>query len=632
MKLKRFAVENFRCFKEKIQIDVSALTVFVGQNDVGKSALLESLDIFFNEKDAIVKLDADDISIGNKKKEVILTAEFEDYPGELVIDAMAKTSLKNEFLLSKEGRLVIQKKFASGKLKEVSLIADHPSNKELKDLLSLKIEELKVRAKELSIDEKLYDARIAASIRHAIRETLKSKLKLSEQPIKIFAEKDEAISAESKEIWKQLQEYLPLYQLFQSDRKNEESVKEIQDPMTFAIKRALEEEGLPEKLDQIQKVIEKTVAETGRRTLDKLSEMNPEIAKELTPEFSKPSWDKAFKFTLKSDEQIPLDKRGSGVRRLILLNFFRAEAERKLNERKTPNVIYALEEPETSLHPDHQMKLIEAFIQLASATKDQILLTTHSPGIAKLIPPDSLVLLKKENGKVKMYSGTEDIVREIAQVLGVLPDFRLENVSSVKLAICVEGKNDIYFLENVCDSITELKSLVNLKGDPRIIKLPMGGSSLQYWINNDYLGKLKLNQVHIYDSDIGSDLPHKYKKYVDKINSIGNGSIAYETNKRELENYFHPDLIKAKYNHDIKCNNWDTADIPEEIAKRNLAISQSTSTWESLKEDDKKDRIRKIKNQLNENHSKEISKELLTNLNAFDEVNEWFKKMAELVN
>lgn len=630
MKLKSFAVENFRCFKERTLVVLDGLTVFVGQNDVGKSALLESLDIFFNEKDAIVKLDSDDVNVGSKKKEVILTAVFEDYPRELVIDAVAKTDLKSEFLLNKDQQLVIQKKFASGKLKEVSLIAEHPSNKELKDLLSLKIEALRARAKELRVDEQLYDARVAASIRHAIRQSPQSKLKLSEQTIKIFADKDDAVSTESKEIWKQLQEYLPLYQLFQSDRKNEESDKEIQDPMAFAIKRALEEEGLPEKLEEIKKVIEKTVTETGQRTLDKLSEMNPEIAKELTPEFSKPSWDKAFKFTLKSDERIPLDKRGSGVRRLILLNFFRAEAERKLIDRKTPDVIYALEEPETSLHPDHQRKLIEAFIQLAAGSDDQVILTTHSPGIAKLIPPDSLVLLKKENGAVKLYRGTEDIVREIAQVLGVLPDFRLENVSNVKLAVCVEGKNDIYFLENVCDSIPELRTLVNLKGDPRIIKLPMGGSSLQYWINNDYLGKLKLNQVHIYDSDIGSEFPHKYKKYVDKINSIGNGSIAYETKKRELENYFHHDLVKAKYGHDIQSNDWDTADIPEEIAKKNLAASKSLNNWDTLKDDDKKERIRKIKNQLNEDYSKDITKDILTNLNAYDEVQEWFQKIAEL--
>lgn len=632
MKLKYFSVENFRCFKEKTQIDIDDLTVFVGRNDIGKSALLESLDIYFNEKDAIVKLDNDDVNVGSKKKEVILTAEFEEYPQELVIDTIAKTSLKTEFLVRINGRLAIQKKFANGKLKEVSLIADHPSNNELKDLMSLKIGDLKTRAKELNVEENLYDARVASSIREAIRQTLKSKIILTEQSIRIFTEKDENISAEFKEIWKQLQDYLPLYQLFQSDRKNEEKDTEIQDPMKFAIKRALEEQGLPEKLEEVHSAIRKAVTETGQRTLDKLKDMNPEIAKELTPEFSRPSWEKAFQFTLKSDDQIPLDKRGSGVRRLILLNFFRAEAERKVNERKTPNVIYALEEPETSLHPDYQKKLVAALTQLAKTKSDQIILTTHSPEIAKLFPPDSLVLLKKENEQVTFNRGTDNILREIAQALSVLPNLQLENISNVKLALCVEGKNDIYFLENICDSIPDLKALVDLRNDPRIIKLPMGGSSLQYWINNDYLGKLKLKQVHIYDSDVGSNSEHKYKKYVDTINTNGNGSIAFETKKRALENYFHPNLIKTKYGYEITNENWDTSDIPEEIAKQNLLASGSSTNWINLDEDNKNERKRKIKNQLNENHSKDISKDMLLKLSAYEEVKEWFQKMAELVS
>lgn len=51
------------------------------------------------------------------------------------------------------------------------------------------------------------------------------------------------------------------------------------------------------------------------------------------------------------DEGIPVNKRGSGVRRLILLNFFRAKVDHRLEEKKndcdTGSVIYVIEEPET---------------------------------------------------------------------------------------------------------------------------------------------------------------------------------------------------------------------------------------------------------------------------------------------
>lgn len=88
--------------------------------------------------------------------------------------------------------------------------------------------------------------------------------------------------------------------------------------------------------------------------------MDNELANNLLPEFkSDPKFDSLFKLTIKSDDEISINKRGSGVRRLILLNFFRAEAERKLNDNEVQsNVIYAFEETETSQHPTHQRMLI----------------------------------------------------------------------------------------------------------------------------------------------------------------------------------------------------------------------------------------------------------------------------------
>jgi AAA15 family ATPase/GTPase len=103
--------------------------------------------------------------------------------------------------------------------------------------------------------------------------------------------------------------------------------------------------------------------------------------------------------SITGDEDIPINKRGSGVKRLILLNFFRAEAERRKNENNVPSIIYAIEEPETSQHPNHQRKLIEAFIELSQSDNTQILLTTHSPSIVKLLEFDHIKLIKNEPHK-----------------------------------------------------------------------------------------------------------------------------------------------------------------------------------------------------------------------------------------
>ena len=46
MKISSVKIKNFRSYKEEIEIKFDDLTVFVGKNDIGKSTVLEALDIF----------------------------------------------------------------------------------------------------------------------------------------------------------------------------------------------------------------------------------------------------------------------------------------------------------------------------------------------------------------------------------------------------------------------------------------------------------------------------------------------------------------------------------------------------------------------------------------------------------
>ena len=62
MKLHSVKIENFRSYKDVIEVTFDNLTAFVGRNDIGKSTVLEALDIFFNDGKGIVKLDKDDIN------------------------------------------------------------------------------------------------------------------------------------------------------------------------------------------------------------------------------------------------------------------------------------------------------------------------------------------------------------------------------------------------------------------------------------------------------------------------------------------------------------------------------------------------------------------------------------------
>ena len=60
MKIDTVKLENFRGYAKQTKISFEDLTVFVGKNDIGKSSVLEALDIFFNDGRGAVKFDKSD--------------------------------------------------------------------------------------------------------------------------------------------------------------------------------------------------------------------------------------------------------------------------------------------------------------------------------------------------------------------------------------------------------------------------------------------------------------------------------------------------------------------------------------------------------------------------------------------
>lgn len=397
MKIVKIKLENFRGYKEEVVIDFNDLTVFVGKNDIGKSTVLEALDIFFNDGKGVIKIDKDDINKQAKEEgntEIKITVVFDDLPTTLTIDATNPTTLGDEYLLNTDRQLEIIKKYPNAGKEKVYIKANHPTHENCNDLLLKKIRELQ----RILDDNEIVCANRTKSavVRKAIWDHYSGELDL--QNIEIDVTKEDA-----KNIWDQLKNYMPLYSLFQSDRKNSDGDSEVQSPMKLAVQEILKDQELQQKLLEVATEVETKLQEVASNTLEKLNEMNPEIAESLNPVIPTADslkWSDVFKsVSITGDEDIPINKRGSGVKRLVLLNFFRAEAERRQREQNIPSIIYAIEEPETSQHPSHQRKLIEAFIELSNADRTQIILTTHSPAIVKMLDFDHLKLIKDENEK-----------------------------------------------------------------------------------------------------------------------------------------------------------------------------------------------------------------------------------------
>lgn len=551
MRLEEIILCNFRGYVQEVKIPVNSITAFIGKNDAGKTTILEALDTFFNQS----KLDVRDKNIFHAEEETTIGCVFSELPEQIVIDGTVPTTLEHEYLLDNRGFLEIRKKYDSAGKETVWIYANHPTNEGFHDLLSKKNNDLKAKIRALQLEDQV-NLTINAEMRHALWSQLGDSLALDMTLIN-------ATQADEKKLWPGIRIHLPAYRLFKSDRTSTDKDDEAQSPISAAMKAALQEQQAA--LDQIAEEVRQKVTAVANKTVEKLAEFNPALASTLTPRFEKdPMWEKAFTFSLTSDNEIPINKRGSGVRRLILLSFFRAASETDLLDNS--RIIYAIEEPETSQHPDAQRDIVNTFMDMVDRGNCQILLTTHVPGLASLLPVESLrLVLNGDETTIVDSSRSEEMITRIAEELGVFP--ALTSASGehidVKLIVCVEGPTDVVFIERASKIAHEAHpDILDLKETDNIITIPLGGSDLKNWVNLNYLKKLRIREFHIYDSDN----EHSHAAVCRAVIARGDGSMAVETSKREIENYIHSSLISQEFGIDLEVDN--TMDVSTEIRNK----------------------------------------------------------------
>lgn len=531
MRLECIKLKNFRGYKSETIVPISSLTAFIGKNDAGKSTVLEALEIFFNNKTVVCE--RDDLNINGEDALIEITCIFSEIQDEIIIDAANPTSLEEEHLLNENNNLEIKKVFSATAAKpkeKVYIVCNHPSVENGSDLLELKRAQLRTRANELEIDAEDYNANINSSMRSAIWNSLGN---LSLVHTELLVDKED-----TKTVYAAIKKYLPLYALFQSDRPSKDDDKEVVDPMKIAVQQALSE--LSDEIEYIKNQVRDKAIDTANRTLAKLQEMSPEIANQLIPDFkTEPKFDSQFKLSIKSEDNISINKRGSGVRRLILLNFFRAEAERRRTENESNQIIFAFEEPETSQHPDHQKMLIRAFIELSNTQNSQILLTTHTPALAGLLPLESLRFIEKDGDDRKVELGTEEVFEKVADTLGILANPISKNAKAMLL---VEGKGDVTFINHTAEQLKNSGHIPYTFEERHFAIVPIGGcGNIKHWRTMQLANQFNIPYCVLLDSDKGTSEEAQNLRKIQELQA--DGIKAYLTKKREPENYIHLDCL-----------------------------------------------------------------------------------------
>ncbi len=616
IKLKEIKIKNFRGYAENTSISINELTVLIGRNDAGKSTVLEALDIYFNETNC----DGSDCSVGSNSKVIEISCVFDDLPEKIIVDDEYATTLKSEYLLRADNFLEIVKKYDCNTNKpklSVFAIANHPSDLNVDNVFSLNLLDLKKKAKDLRIPLDNVDQTIKARLREAIWASVPN---LQCKRTEVALSKETA-----KDAWDQIQKYMPVYALFKSDRASTDQDAEAQDPMKIAIKEVISKN--KNELDDLIKRIQTQLQAVADKTVEKLSEMDKALASQLTPHVKNKSWDSMFAVSLTGEDDISINKRGSGTRRLVLLNFFRAKAESDVGERNT-EVIYAIEEPETSQHPNNQKMLLKAFEELVEKGRCQVLLTTHTPALARLVELKCLRLIDKTDGKPRVYDASDDdnneMLNKICETLGVLPD------NKIKVFFGVEGKHDINFLKNISNMLAQLEcdipDLIAEENSGKLVFIPLGGSNLELWLHR--LAGFKLQEFYLTDRDNEPPTPAKYQSYLDEWNKRDNCK-AWVTSKRELENYLHVSLLKKNYQ-DYAGTGEDFDNVPN-LAAESVHKSESEKDWAELSNEKKKEKSSKIKKCINNDLVKQMTPELLTESDPEDDIRSWLREIGKVL-
>ena len=617
MILKEIVIENFRVYRNRHRIPIDDLTAFIGKNDAGKSSVFDALAVFFEHP--LGKIDGSDVCVhAGDGAELRIGCVFADFPDSITIDETSETTLADEYLLNGNGDLEIHKVFdfsgSSLKKPRIVAVAEHPTAGDCADLLSKKNADLKKIGEQARIDEEV-DRRSNVALRRAIWAAADD-LRLREVEIQLNKE-------DGKAIWERLSGYLPEYALFRADRPSTDEDSEVQDPLKVAIKQAMEE--VEETLDAVKQEVREKTLDVANRTIEKLAEFDDSLASKLRPDFkTEPKWDGLFKLSLTGDDDIPVNKRGSGVRRLILFSFFMAEAERLREKREKGNVVYAVEEPETAQHPDNQRKVVEVLRSVADSEGHQVMLTTHVPAIASLLPVERVRYVRPHEGEgCEVLVADGDVVRDVVSSLGILPDGRAKADGSAKALVCVEGPNDLRFLERINRTLREEDdAVIDLFGDPRVAFVVLGGNTLREWVNRHYLKNLGLPEVHIYDRDLTDESGKcKYQAAADEVNARNDGSVAFFTEKREMENYLHLDavneVLEPIFGFPMEFDLTDDCDVESEI-KRLL---------------DGREKIcrRSVKRWLNEDVAERMTPDRLRERGGYDEIRKWFEEIAKRI-
>ncbi len=435
MRIKRLEVDGFRClvdFKISFEDD---LTVIVGENDSGKTSLIECLKVITQNK----QIEGDDFS--HDKSEIHLVVEIDDFIFEKSYKIDSGIVSEKSFIAKPTVEYIARLKDIFG---QDDFNLDDADNIEL----------VKFTAKTFGImvrsNSKIEN--LIAGILGKITPENEGEVSIENASfpqfnnIQLTGRQFENVSSFFKEVFLKEKQASIWHEKINKDTTIEEFIKSRISDYSDEITEKIDERGILEKMQIFLKDLTDIKIEPQYQSRDL-------------------NIDAKVKF-LENGEEINLEKKGDGTKRRITMALleFKKEESFLSNDDST---FYLLDEPDTHLHVKAQLDLLET---MKSFSKDgnQVILATHSPFIINALSPKQIRLLEnnKNKSKVRYLKDNKDSSNHILKALGVENTYLFFS----RHIVIVEGETEeefipSYYLKKYGKPITsDLIKVINTRG------------------------------------------------------------------------------------------------------------------------------------------------------------------------
>ncbi|MDD3264136.1 MAG: AAA family ATPase [Candidatus Nanoarchaeia archaeon] len=483
--INKLTIENFRCISSEKYIDFEKnLTIIIGENDAGKTTILNALEIVLGN----MNVDENDFCYG--KNEIVLKLETTEFK---IVQKFNKID-KNKNI--KE--VIINKSFLNELCSEINKIEAIEENIE-----SIKVIGDYVQIKKGSSGIEKYKNNIIEKI----KQLLSTETSLNNSTILNLYKAD---FLDSKKI-ENVNEFIN--KTYINDFKKEiwdkivpiEEGKTLKDLIDYEFEKEIDHISLEINKDSFISSIKKY-----NKDIQKISLNKNEIP------FKNIDASVNVSVVDKKDNEIDFEKKGDGTKRRMTMSLFELRANSQSN---SSNYLYVLDEPDTHLHVRAQGEFLEILNKMQNK---QIIITTHSPFLINASQIEKIRFIEKniDNIKIKKVKSDEEL-DSCMEFLGV------ENINIFfsKKIILVEGETEEEFFKEWYRSKYNISikskfvKIINIKGiynAPGFVKALME------------LG-LANNTIALFDNDV-LDIEEEDQN---SINTIING-----LGLKENENFF----------------------------------------------------------------------------------------------